>query len=291
MSMRPGHDPAAAGVDAARRPSPRAAGRRDRGDAAVARSGRRSAPLRPLAGSMTRAAADEDRLRISPSLPPQPLAAAPASSRRGASSPRRRGAVGEQEEHGHAHGDAVGDLVHDQRGGAVGDVAGDLDAAVDRPGMEDDDVGLGLARARRGSGRSSASTRRGSGRKLRPCRSRWRRSIMITSASRTPLRAGRGGPRPTPPPRRGSRVGGPTRRTVAPRARRAWTFERVDAAVQDVADDRDRQAVEAADVVADGQQIEQRLGRMLVRAVAGVDHRAVDAAGEEVRRARPRGGG
>src|SRR5262245_42012462 len=46
-------------------------------------------------------------------------------------------AAGEQEEDGHAHGNAVGDLIHDQRGGAVGDVAGDLDTAIDRSGMED----------------------------------------------------------------------------------------------------------------------------------------------------------
>ena len=62
------------------------------------------------------------------------------------------------------------------------------------------------------------------------------------------------------------------------------------AAVQDVADDGDRQAVEAADVVADGEQVEQRLGRVLVRAVAGVDHRAVDALARKCGARRRRGG-
>ena len=48
-----------------------------------------------------------------------------------------------------------------------------------------------------------------------------------------------------------------------------------------VAADRDDQALEAALAPADGERIEQRLGRMLVAAVAGVDHGAVDVAGEQ----------
>ena len=34
-------------------------------------------------------------------------------------------------------------------------------------------------------------------------------------------------------------------------------------------------------VAADGQRVEQRLGRVLVRAVAGIDHRTVDLARQE----------
>ena len=49
-----------------------------------------------------------------------------------------------------------------------------------------------------------------------------------------------------------------------------------DAGMQDVAADRDRQPLDAALVAADGQRVEQRLGRMLMRAVAGVDDRAID---------------
>ena len=49
-----------------------------------------------------------------------------------------------------------------------------------------------------------------------------------------------------------------------------------------LAADRDvGQALDRALVAADGQRIEQRLGRVLVGAVAGIDHRAVDVLGEQ----------
>ena len=49
-------------------------------------------------------------------------------------------------------------------------------------------------------------------------------------------------------------------------------------AVQDVADDRDPSALEVAEVAAHGERVEQSLRRVLVRAVAGVDDRAVGPA-------------
>ena len=58
-----------------------------------------------------------------------------------------------------------------------------------------------------------------------------------------------------------------------------------DPAVQDVAADRHQQSFEPAAPAADGQGIEQRLGRVLVRAVPGVDHRAVDLLREQLDRA------
>ena len=63
-----------------------------------------------------------------------------------------------------------------------------------------------------------------------------------------------------------------------------------DAAMQDVAADRHRQARDAPLGAADGERVEQRLGRMLVRAVAGVDHGAVDLLRQQLDRARPRDG-
>ena len=62
------------------------------------------------------------------------------------------------------------------------------------------------------------------------------------------------------------------------------------ARMQDVAADRDNQAVDRALVAADRERVEQRLRRVLVRPVAGVDDRAVDLAGQEVRPRRQRGG-
>ena len=55
--------------------------------------------------------------------------------------------------------------------------------------------------------------------------------------------------------------------------------------MQDVAADRDDQPLDAALVAADGERVEQRLGGMLMRAVAGIDHGAVDFPGQELDRA------
>jgi hypothetical protein len=58
-----------------------------------------------------------------------------------------------------------------------------------------------------------------------------------------------------------------------------------DAAVQDVAADGDGEALDAALAAADGEGVEQGLGRVLVAAVAGVDHRAADLLGQQLDRA------
>ena len=58
------------------------------------------------------------------------------------------------------------------------------------------------------------------------------------------------------------------------------------AAVQDVAKNRDMQAVQFSFAVADGQRVEQGLGRMFVRAVTCVHHRNAETLGDEFRRAR-----
>ena len=60
--------------------------------------------------------------------------------------------------------------------------------------------------------------------------------------------------------------------------------------MEDVAADGDRQAFDAAEIAPYRQRVEQRLGRMLVGAVAGVDDRAIDLAGEKMNRARLTGG-
>ena len=59
-----------------------------------------------------------------------------------------------------------------------------------------------------------------------------------------------------------------------------------DPAVQHVAADRHGEPAEPALAAADGQRVEQRLGRVLVAAVAGVDHRAVDLFRQQLHRAR-----
>ena len=62
-------------------------------------------------------------------------------------------------------------------------------------------------------------------------------------------------------------------------------LERATRRMQDVAADGDREPGDAALGAADGERVEQRLGRMLVRAVAGVDHRAVDLLRQQLDRA------
>ena len=74
---------------------------------------------------------------------------------------------------------------------------------------------------------------------------------------------------------------------------RAHPRERVDvragdAAVQHVADDPDVRAVERSEPAAQGVDVEQRLARVLVLAVAGVHHRGGRVLGDDRRRARPR---
>ena len=62
-------------------------------------------------------------------------------------------------------------------------------------------------------------------------------------------------------------------------------LERATRRMQDVAADGDRQAGDAALGAADGERIEQRLGGMLMGAVAGVDDRAVDLLRQQLDRA------
>ncbi len=52
-----------------------------------------------------------------------------------------------------------------------------------------------------------------------------------------------------------------------------------------VAADRDHEAFQPAFVAADGQRVQQRLGRMLVGAVAGIDHGTVNLARQKFHRA------
>ena len=63
-----------------------------------------------------------------------------------------------------------------------------------------------------------------------------------------------------------------------------------DAAVSDVADDRNAQAIEPAAVIENRPRVEQRLCRMLMRAVAGVHDRSrAGAARENAARRTPNG--
>ena len=51
--------------------------------------------------------------------------------------------------------------------------------------------------------------------------------------------------------------------------------------MKDIATDRNQQPFNVALVTADGERVEQSLGRMLVRAIAGIDHRTVNLARQQ----------
>src|SRR6202035_2972245 len=53
-------------------------------------------------------------------------------------------------------------------------------------------------------------------------------------------------------------------------------------AVQDIADDGDVQILDAAAAIADGEGIEERLSRMLVCAVAGIDDGYIQVPGHKI---------
>src|SRR5215210_3306406 len=117
--------------------------------------------IRP--GATTRPAASNDSAPFGGLMRPSILATWPSSTRR-SKEPSRSwlGSItrppwirslamrllvslvdaGEEVEDGHAHRDAVGDLLQDHGVGAVRQLARDLDAAVHRPGVHDDDVVL-----------------------------------------------------------------------------------------------------------------------------------------------------
>ena len=78
----------------------------------------------------------------------------------------------------------------------------------------------------------------------------------------------------------GRSVEGPQTRTRAPSAERDVGPRH--ARMQDVAADGDDEALDPALVAADGERVEQRLCRMLMGAIARVDHRAAHLAGQEV---------
>ena len=117
-------------------------------------------------------------------------------------------------------------------------------------------------------------------------RSRCRRSIMTMSAPASPSRMSR-----IDFDAEALDAGGQQRRRRDHAHARAERIEQDDvrardARMQDVAADRDDEAFDPALVAADRQGVEQRLRRMLVRAVAGIDHRAVDLLRQQRDRAR-----
>ena len=83
---------------------------------------------------------------------------------------------------------------------------------------------------------------------------------------------------------RGSSAGGPTSVAPDPDQRERLHQRARDARVEDVADDRDVEPFEPAELLPQRVEVEQRLRRMLVLPVAGVDDVRVGDPRDELRR-------
>ncbi len=195
-------------------------------------------------------------------------------------------AAGEQVQHGHAHGDAVGDLIENHRPRAVGDVRVDLDAAVHRARVHDDRVRRRALEARRRQAEQrEVLAHRRQEQAVHALVLHAQHHDDVGAVERVVDRRRR---RCTPSRSRpgGISVAGPQARDVGAHLRQQQHVRAQHAAVQQVADDRDAQAREPALVLDHRERVEQRLRRMLVRAVAGVDDARPADARELMRRAR-----
>ena len=180
--------------------------------------------------------------------------------------------AGEQVEHRHPHRDAVGDLLEDHRVGAVGDLRLDLDAAVHRPRVHDDHVRLGALRAARRSARRALKYSRSDGMKcaLHPLVLDAQHHDDVGAVDRLVDRCRRRARRSRSMPG-GISVGGPHTHTSAPSLFSSWMFERSTRLCSRSPTIATFSPSMPLLVLADGEGVEQRLRRMLVHAVAGVD--------------------
>ena len=82
----------------------------------------------------------------------------------------------------------------------------------------------------------------------------------------------------------GISVGGPIRRTLAPSRLSSATLERATRECSTSPQMAIGEPFDLAEPAADGESVEQRLGGVLVLAVAGIDHGAIDLARQQRRR-------
>ena len=113
-------------------------------------------------------------------------------------------------------------------------------------------------------------------------RSRCRRSIMTMSASFSPDFMSWNTSTPISSIPAGISVDGPTTRTRAPSALSAMMLERATRECRMSPQIATVSPSMRPQIAADGQRVEQRLGRMFVRAVAGVDDGAIDLARQQM---------
>ncbi len=202
-----------------------------------------------------------------------------------------RGAHHEEIKNGHAHGDAVGDLLENSGARAIGDVGSDFGSAIDRPGMEDQRIGLGQFHAfgielvkkdvivlgeRRlmealglnAKDDDDVGTFKGFLDAVDAANKRTRRTDVLEFAWH--------------PHRRSAKC------EAASELAEKMNVRARHAGMRDVAEDGDIQIVEGSLAIANGEGIEQTLRRVLVRAVPRVDHGDFQVAGDKIGGARRR---
>src|SRR5216684_541049 len=199
------------------------------------------------------------------------------------------GADHQQVKNGHAGGDAVGDLFENGGLRAVGNLGSDFHAAVNRPRMKNQRIGLGEFHA------LSVELIKQDVIALRKRRfieafglhakdddnvGVFESLLDAIDTTNLCIRGTDFFQFARNPHRR------PAEREAAAKLPKEMNVRAGDAGVRDIAKDDDIEIIQVADAIADGERIEQALGRVLVGAVAGVDYWNFQMPGHEIGRAR-----
>ena len=192
---------------------------------------------------------------------------------------------------GHAHGNAIGNLLKDGGLWAVGNFGSDFGAAIDGAGVKNEGVFLGQAHAfgielvkqdvvtlREGrfvqafglhaQNDDDVSVFESFFNAIDTTNGRARRANVFQFARNPHSRAAEG--------------------ELAAKFAKQVNVGTGDARVSDVSQDGDIQIVQRAFAVANGQSVQETLRRMLMRAISGIDHGNFQMAGDKIRRS---GGG
>jgi hypothetical protein len=181
---------------------------------------------------------------------------------------------------------AVLHLVEDGRHLRVGDLGRDLAAAVDRAGVHDDGPGLGQFQVLQPQAEELEVLAGREGGFVLPLQLDAQHHDDVGVADRLPYVVGEPDARRNVRQLRRQQRGGAAQHDIHPELREQVDVGARHAAVGDVADDGHPQPFERWAGIQDGAGVQQRLRGMLVGAVARVDDRDGQVAGQKMGRAR-----
>ncbi|MFM1944055.1 MAG: hypothetical protein RI897_3037, partial [Verrucomicrobiota bacterium] len=187
----------------------------------------------------------------------------------------------DEEQHGHADGEAVGDLFENYRAVAIGELAVDLDASVDGAGMHDDGVGFGafepfFIQAEQAGVFADAGEHGFAlafvldAEEVDDIGAFDCVVDVVADAAAEAFEES------------GDQSAGACESDFGTEFGEAPDIGAGDAAVEDIAEDGDLEALDGAFLLPDGERIEERLGGVFVGAIAGIDDAGIEDAGEEV---------